>query len=249
MTFLTLFVILLVVLGIYSIAMSRIADQLTPNQQRWHLARFTLGLLAALAIFIPSPDLFGPDYRFTVSMGQFLLAVDLGPLLLFQGIPKLMLQPLLQWDKLGHSLSRPLLVGIVSSTILVSWHVPGLFEAASRSLPIWILKELLLLVAGLILWWPVTGPLPGWRSSYPLQLVYLFIIRIPMVIVGTFFTFANNLIYTARSFSLEICAPSSISDQQLGGLVMSFVGGLIGFTALSIVFFIWFRESNAVELN
>jgi len=244
-----LFIILLAVLGLYSIAMSHIAGQLSPPQQRWYLARFTLGLMAAFAIFIPSPDLFGPEYRFTVSMGQLLLAVDVGPLLLFLGIPMLLLRPLLRWDKLGRFLSNTLLVGLVSSVIMVGWHVPVLFEAASRNLPTWILKELLLLVSGLLLWWPVAGPLPGWRPAYPVQLFYLFTIRIPMVILGSFFIFADKLMYTIRFFALEICAPSSISDQQAGGLVMTLVGELIGITALTIVFFIWSKRSNAAQLN
>ena len=249
MTLLNLFIIFLAVLGVYAITMSRIAGQLSPTQQRWSLASFTLGLVAVLAILIPSPDLFGPNYRFSVSMGQLILAIDLGPLLLFLGIPKLFLKPLLRWKILGRFLTKTPLVGVVSSIIMASWHMPVLFEAASRNLPIWILKELMLLVSGLLLWSPVAGPLPQWRSAYPVQLVYLFIIRIPMVIVGTFFIFATNLIYTSRSFALEICAPSSIADQQIGGLAMSMVSGLIGLTVLSIVFYNWYKASNATELN
>jgi cytochrome c oxidase assembly factor CtaG len=132
---------------------------------------------------------------------------------------------------------------------MMSWHTPLLFEAASRDLPTWILKEVMLLISGLLLWWPVAGPLSGWRSSYPIQLIYLFTLKVPMVILGSFFTFANSLIYTSRSFALEICAPSSISDQQVGGLVMALVGTLIGFTALTTVFFNWFREANRAEVN
>lgn len=246
---LRLFTILVALLGIYSMAMSRIAGQLSPARQWAYFARFTLGLLAALAIFIPSPDLYGPDHRFTVSMGQLLLAVDLGPLLLLLGIPRLMLQPLLRWDKVRGFLTRTLLVGLASSAILVSWHTPVLFESASSNLPIWMVKEFLLLVAGFLLWWPVVGPLPEWRPAYPVQLLYLFVIRVPMVIVGSFFIFADALIYTSRSFALEICAPSSIPDQQAGGLVMSVAGGMIGLTVLTIVFFNWSRSFNAANLN
>ena len=249
MTAVNLFIIFLAVLGIYAILMSRIADQMTPSQQGRHLVWFTLGMVVVLAIFIPSPDLLGPDYRFTVSMGQLLFAVDLGPLLLFQGIPGQMLRPLLKWDKLGRFLTSAVLVGFVCSVIMVGWHVPALFETASRNFPIWILKELMLLVSGLLLWWPVDGPLREWRSAYPIQLLYLFLIRVPMVILGAFFTFANILIYTSRSFALEICAPSSISDQQAGGLVMGVVSGFIGLAALTIVFFNWLKESNQADLK
>jgi cytochrome c oxidase assembly factor CtaG len=239
--------ILLAALGIYSIAMSRVTDQLPASGQRRHLAWFTLGLLITLAIFIPSPDLFGPDHRFTVNMGQLLLAVDLGPPLLFLGIPAVMLQPLLRWEGLGRRLSAPLLVGMVSAVILLGWFVPVLFEAASRNLTLWLLKQLVFLIAGFLLWWPVAGPLTAWRPAYPLQLLYLFVTRLPMTIVGIMLTFADKLIYSSRSFALELCAPSSLLDQQIGGLVMWMAGGLIIFAAFVIVFFRWFGAPDAAE--
>ncbi len=237
----------LAILGIYFIAMSRIANRLSLSRQRWHLASFTLGLLVTLAVFIPSPDLFGPDHRFTVSMGQMLLAIDVGPLLLFSGLPGALLQPLQRRGNLMRNLAKPQLVGIVSTVILFSWFVPVLFEAASRNLIIWILKQTLFLISGLLLWWPISGPLFMLKPTYPIQLAYLFIIRLPMTLVGNLFTFAGKLIYTSRSFSLEICAPSSLPDQQMGGLVIWTVGGLIAFAIFSVVFFRWFNAYDAAD--
>jgi cytochrome c oxidase assembly factor CtaG len=243
----SLLIILLAVLGFYFIAMSQTASQLLPSRQLWHLASFTLSLLVILIVFIPAPDLFGPDHRFTVSMGQMLFANDLGPLLLFFGIPAAMLQPLQRWKALMRSLAKPLLVGIVSTVILLGWFAPVFFEAASRNLAVWILKQVLFLISGLFFWWPVAAPLRMWKPAYPVQLVYLFVMRLPMTVLGILFTFADKLIYTSRSFSLEICAPSSISDQRTGGLVIWTIGGLIILAILSVVFFRWFNASEAAE--
>jgi len=110
MTIPALSIILLLTLGMYAFGMSRIANQVPLRRQRWHLVVFTLGLLAVLVVFIPSPDLLGPDHRFSVSMGQMLVAIDLAPLLLLLGIPTVMLQPLLRWDALGRRLSQTILV-------------------------------------------------------------------------------------------------------------------------------------------
>jgi putative membrane protein len=239
----------LAILGLYFIAMSRIANRLAISRQRWHLSSFTLGLLVALMVFVPSPDLFGPDHRFTVSMGQMLLAVDLAPLLLFSGIPATLLQPLKQRDALMRKLAMPQFVGLVSTIILFSWFVPALFEAASRSLTVWILKQVLFLIAGLFFWWPIAAPLPMYKPAYPIQLVYLFVMRLPMTALGILFTFANKLIYTARSFSLEICSPSSVSDQRAGGLVIWTIGGLIIVAILSVAFFRWFNANETEEVQ
>ncbi len=242
-----LFIILLAILGGYAILMSRVADQLPPSQQWLRLASFIVGLLAALVVFIPSPDLFGSDSRFTVSMGQVLLAVDVAPALLFLGIPSIMVQPVLQGSRLKRFISKPQFAGLLSTAIFLVWFLPVFFEAASSNLTIWILKQVLFLVSGLILWWPVAGPLPSWRPVYPLQLVYLLIVRLPMTGLGIGFTFANQLIYISRSFALEICAPSSVSDQQMGGVIMWLVGGMIIFIAFSIIFFLWSSEHDAKE--
>jgi cytochrome c oxidase assembly factor CtaG len=240
-------VILLALLGIYSLAMGRSAGQLAPVRQRWHLASFTLGLLAALAIFIPSPDLFGPDYRFTVNMVQLLLAVDVAPPLLFLGIPAVLLGPLLRWEALGQRLGEPVLAGLLSTTLLLGWFVPVLFEAASSNLPIWLLKQMVFLISGLLLWWPVAGPLQAWRPMRPVQFIYLFAVRMPMTLLGIVLSFSNKLLYTSRSFAAELCAPSSISDQQIGGLVMWTVGGLIIAIACSVVVFHWFEAPDTPE--
>jgi cytochrome c oxidase assembly factor CtaG len=238
-------VILLAVLGLYFVVMSRTAEQLPHAQQRQHLAFFVLGLVAVLLGFVPSPDLLGPDHRFAVNMSQFVLVVDIGPLLLFLGIPVAWLQSLLRWDTLGRRLTQPLVCALVSSALLVGWHMPVLFEAASGDLPTWLLKQLLFVFAGLVLWWPVAGPLAAWRPPYPVRLVYIFLVRVPTVLVGVMFTFADQLIYASRSFALEICAPSSLSDQVAGGLVMSTAEELIMFLVLSIVFLNWRRAAEA----
>jgi len=238
-----LLIILLAALGIYSFGMSRIASQLSPRRQRRHLVCFTLGLLAALVTFIPSPDLLGPDHRFTVSMVQMLIAIDLAPLLLLLGIPTAALRPLLRWDALGRRLSSSIVIELLSAAILLGWFMPFLFEAASGDLIIWLLKEALLLVSGFFLWWPVAAPLPAWRPPYLIQIFYFFIMRIPMTLLGFLLTFSNQLIYSSRSFALEICAPSSLPDQVVGGLVMWAGGGLILFAAFTVLFFRWFSSN------
>lgn len=245
----SLVIVGITILGLYFIGMSRIADQLTSSRQRKHLARFVLGLVVTMVTFIPSPDLFGPDYRFTVNMAQMLLAFDLGPLLLFSGIPELMLDPLRAKKGLTRALSNPFGVGIVSTFILLVWFAPAPFEAASQNLTLWIIKQILFLIAGLLLWLPVASPVTDWKPTYPIQLLYLFIMRLPMTVLGIMFTFADSLIYTARSFSLEICAPSSISDQQMGGLVIWTVGGLVMFAVVAFVFFRWFNVAENAEVQ
>ena len=77
----------------------------------------------------------------------------------------------------------------------------------------------------------------------------MFVVRVPMILLGIILTFASKLLYTSRSFAAELCAPSSLTDQQIGGLVMWTVGGLIIAIAGSVVLFHWFEAPDTPESN
>jgi putative membrane protein len=240
-----LFVVLCAVLGLYSMAMSRVAAQLPARRQWLHLLSFSLGLLAATVTLILSPSLLGTDFRFTANMGQFVLAVDVAPALLLIGTPALMVQALRRLDAIGRRLTMPLVAGIIATIVIMAWHVPAIFQAASRDQVLWVAKELTLLAIGLLFWWPVAGPYTPWRPSYPVQIIYLAAMRLPMAILGAILAFADRLIYGTSSLGFEICAPASLADQQAAGMVMWSGGGLILFAAFTVVFFRWAAREEA----
>lgn len=76
-------------------------------------------------------------------------------------------------------------------------------------------------------------------------MLYMFFISLPTTLLGALFTFATGLIYSGRSFAFELCAPASLPDQQLGGLVMWLGSAAIDLVVLTIVFFKWFESSDA----
>jgi cytochrome c oxidase assembly factor CtaG len=239
-------VFLLALLGLYFLAFSRLASRLPESKQRIHLGSFFAGLIALFAVFIPAPDVFGPDRRFTLNMIQMLLAIDLAPILILLGIPSVMLESVSKSD-FGRKLVRPIVTGFVSSAILLGWMAPVLFESSSASLAVWILKQISYFVAGVLIWFPIVGPIQNWRASYPAQILYLFLLRVPMTIIGVIFAFSEQLIYLSRSFALEICAPSSLSDQQSGGLVMWIVGGFFMLAVFTYIFYRWYRENEKMR--
>lgn len=227
----------LALLGLYAVAMSRVADRCSPSRQAWHLASFVAGLAVALVAFRPSPALFGSEHRFATNMCQLLLMFEVAPPLLLWGVEVVVPVPPSRWNAMGRRLTAPLLTGLISSATLVAWHLPTVFVTASASLAIWTLKQALLLAAGLTAWLPVEGPVSAWRAPAPVQLLYLFVWRTPMMLVGAVITFAETIIYPSRSVGLEICAPASLADQQMAGVVMLTVSGLVVFVIFTIVFF------------
>lgn len=241
-------VLLLGILGGYFIAAGRISTQVPPGKQRVHLALFVIGLGIIYVALIPAPEIFGPLNRFTVNMGQMLLAIDIAPILILLGTPRNLLQPPSRFVP-DRRIFSPILTGIIASVILFGWMTPRLFEASSSSLTVWIIKQAAYLLAGFLIWFPVASPVEQWRAGYPAQILYLFLLRVPMAIIGVIFAFSENLIYQSRSFASEICAPSSLADQQSGGLVMWVAGGFFMLFVFTFIFYRWYRAQGRQKID
>jgi putative membrane protein len=91
-----------------------------------------------------------------------------------------------------------------------------------------------------LMWWPVLSPLPELpRLSYPLQMLYLFLLSIPMSMVAVYIVYADEVLYPAYAAAPRLFALSPMQDQLLGGLIMWIPGGLFFYAILSVVFFRW----------
>lgn len=183
-------------------------------------------------------------YLFSVHMIQHMLLVFAMPPLLLHGTPGWMVRPLLRDPgllRLGRSLTRLSGAFATFNLILVAWHLPPLYNLAMDHHPIHIVEHLMIMVASVILWWPVLSPLGELpRAPYPMQMLYLFVVGLPMVMVAIFITMADGILYpyyTAAPRVFEQITPRV--DQHLGGLIMWIPGGLVFLIALTVVFFRW----------
>ncbi|MGH7348488.1 MAG: cytochrome c oxidase assembly protein [Candidatus Rokuibacteriota bacterium] len=183
-------------------------------------------------------------YLFSAHMVQHMLLVFAMPPLLLYGTPGWMLRPLLRDAKLrrlGRALTRPTGAFATFNVVLVTWHLPPLYDLAMEQHPIHILGHLLMMVASVILWWPVLSPLDELpRAPYPIQMLYLFVVGLPMVMVAIFISLADSLLYSFYAASPRVWAQlTPRADQHLGGLIMWIPGGMVFLAAISIVFFRW----------
>ena len=99
----------------------------------------------------------------------------------------------------------------------------------------------MIMAASVILWWPVLSPLEELpRAAYPVQLLYLFVVGLPMVMVAIFIAMADDLLYPFYAGAPRIWESlGAHADQHLGGLIMWIPGGLVFLIAISVVFFRW----------
>ncbi len=188
------------------------------------------------------------SYLFSAHMVQhLLLAMGVAPLLIM-GTPGWMLRPALRVRAVAafaRAVTRPIAAFAIFNVVLIGWHLPPLYNAAMANHSLHIVQHLILLSASVIMWWPVLSPMPELpRLSYPGQMLYLFLMTIPMSLVSVSIAYADSILYPAYASAPRVIRLSPMEDQMLGGLTMWIPGGLFFFAVISVVFFRWQKSGG-----
>jgi putative membrane protein len=124
-----------------------------------------------------------------------------------------------------------------------------LYEAALRDHNLHILQHLVFLTTAVIMWWPVLSPvleLP--RIPHLLQMLYLFLLGIPMSVTGALITLSDSVLYPFYAAAPRVGGLSPLDDQQIGGLLMWVLGGLMLWIVMTVIWFrysVWDQRSDA----
>ena len=185
------------------------------------------------------------SYLFSAHMVQHLVLTLVAPPMLVMGTPGWMLRPALRWPVVGplaRGITAPTRCFAIFNVVLVVWHLPPMYELAMRHHSVHIVQHLCFMTAAVLMWWPVLSPLPELpRLSYPGQMLYLFLMSIPMSIVAVCIGYAGNLLYPSYASAARIWGITPMQDQMIGALIMWIPGGLFFFAIISVVFFKWQR--------
>jgi putative membrane protein len=217
-------------------------------RQGYRLERSKPALLTgALAILLFSLNGWLHDlsdsYLFSAHMVQHLvLALVVAPLLIMAA-PGWMLRPVLGWRPAGaiaRWVTHPFRAYAIFNVVMCAWHLPPLYNLAMADHPVHIVQHLMFLVASVLMWWPILSPLPELpRLAYPMQMLYLFLMSIPMSIVAVYIAYADSVLYPAYATAPRLWGISPMQDQLIGGLIMWIPGGLFFFAVISVIFFRW----------
>ena len=187
-------------------------------------------------------------YLFSGHMVQHLIMELIVPPLLIAGTPGWMLRPALDWPVVGWLARRISTAGMafaIFNITLSVWHIPALYNLALLHHNVHILQHLTFLVASVLMWWPFMSPLPELpRLSYPGQMLYCFLMTLPMSVVAVYITMADTVLYPLYASSPRLWGISPKMDQQIGGLIMWIPGGLFFYGIMTVVFFRWQRQGN-----
>jgi putative membrane protein len=235
----------------YGIGPWRRRHGLGPPASPWQVASFSAALLVLLvSLNGPVHDL-SDYYLFSVHMVQHLVLTLLFPPLLIMGTPGWLLRPLVRRPSvlaLGRALTRPWFAALLFSASLAVWHLSPFYDLMMRNHEVHIFTHLMFMVTATIMWWPAMSPLSELPALRPgMGMLYLFLVGIPMQLVGALITFADSVLYPWYSAAPRTWGLSPLDDQQLGGLLMWVPGNLWMFAAVGVLFFKWARQEEAAN--
>ena len=217
----------------------------------WQIASFFTGLAVTfLALNGPIHDL-SDYYLFSVHMTQHLMLTQLTPPLLLLGLPAFVLRPLVRprWvQAVGRVLSRPGIAFAVYTLSFTGWHLQPAYDLMMRNHNVHIATHLQFMVTAMIMWWPLLSPLEEFpRLSHGAQMIYLFLIGIPMMVVAALITLAEQVLYPWYAAAPRVWGLTPLDDQKLGGLIMWVPGGLFYWVVMTFVFFAWVRREHEID--
>jgi putative membrane protein len=198
--------------------------------------RFLAGAIVTLFVFSEWPvhDL-AEGYLYSVHMVQHSVYTLVLPPLFILGTPPWLWRRLLPGSLMGafRHLTRPWAAVLLFSAVTVATHLPAFVTAAVRSGPAHFGQHLALVLAAVVVWWPIVGPLPeAPRLTAPVhQVVYVFFQSLVPSIVGSSLLWATSVPYRVYEEFPEVWGIDKLADQRWAGTIMEAVEGglLLGF--------------------
>lgn len=116
------------------------------------------------------------------------------------------------------------LAGIVFAAVMWAWHLPALYDATFHSTPLYWTMHTTMLLAAIWLW---SAVLQSGNQAMLLSMAIVFATMLQMSLLGALLTFAATPLYFVHASTTLPWHLSPLQDQQLGGLFIWVVGGVL----------------------
>jgi putative membrane protein len=224
---------------LYTLAARRLKRRPTQRQVFF----FCLLILAMLITFGPLDEL-GDERSFWAHMLEHSFQSWIIPPLFLLSVPDWMLRPILMSRPirpLARFFSNPVAAFLTFTVVYVFAHDPPVFNLMMTNEGAHIAIHILFMVSGTILFWPLLSPMPEFpRLSYPAQILYLFLLMVPMTAVAAPITLAASVTYPWYAAGPHPFGLGPLQDQVIGGILMWVADSFY----LTLIFFRWARDEE-----
>jgi putative membrane protein len=180
------------------------------------------------------------EYLYSAHMLQHMMLSYFMPPLALLATPTWLLRVLIGDGRLYVAvrwLCRPITAALVFNVAIIVTHVPGVVNASVADGHLHYGLHTMVVVASLLMWMPVLGPIPEFRMGPGAASIYLFIQSVVPTIPAAWLVFAEGTVYQAYGDQpVRLWGLSVTDDQQLAGAIMK-VGGALYLWAIVVYYF------------
>lgn len=225
-------------------AIKRIGPRATrPGEKvvtRGQVAWFAAALITLwVAADWPVHDL-GEEYLYGIHMSQHLLLSLVVPPMALLATPTWLARMLIgdgRAYRVVRRLARPVTATLIFNGVVVFTHWPAVVNTSVSNGALHYGVHVLVVTSALLMWLPVAGPLHELRLSLPAQMGYLFLQSVIPTVPAGWLTFAEGVVYQSYDVVPRVFGLTVAHDQQLAGMLMKVVGGLLLWTIITVLFF------------
>lgn len=219
----------------------------------WRMAAFLIGQLLLLFGLNGPLHHLADYYLFSAHMVQHLILNLLWAPLTVLALPPWLVEaalgvPLIR--RLSDLTSRLPVKFFLYNGVLYFWHIPKLYDLALANHNVHIVEHLSFMSTAIIAWVGLLCTAPSLQKPLPLlQMLYLFIMTLPMKLLGAIITLSNSLIYQGYNEAPRLWGLTPMADQVWGGLLMWLPGGLALWASMLYIFINWWNQEKASQLH
>lgn len=217
--------------------------------ETWRVVTFLTGQLVLFGSLNGPIHHLSDYYLFSAHMVQHLLLNLVWAPLTVLAIPPWLIEAALRVPSLrtfATFINRLPVKFLAYNGALYFWHIPFLYDLALAVHPVHIVEHLMFMSTSVLAWFGLLCSSPSLpRPSRIAQLIFLFVMTLPMKLLGAIITLADGVLYQGYLEAPRIWGLSPILDQGYGGLLMWLPGGMVLWASMIYVFVQWVREEKA----
>lgn len=219
-------------LAVVAVALLSPVDALSDRSFLWHMVQHDLLMMVGIPLmllgapFLPVVRGLPPALRYRVFV----------PLALNRGVRAVVL-----------TLIRPLPAFFLFTLTVLMWHVPEMYDLALFNDAWHYVEHGLFAFTAALFWWNLVTPYPfNSRLNYLLRVLMLFGSTVANTGLGAAVTFAPGVLYGYATLH-GFWGMTMLEDQNLGGILMWSMGGMIRLIAMTIIFVVYATGEESRE--